>query len=428
MEELIIRKLGPIEYMKLSVKNFMIFTGAQASGKSTAAKSIFFFKNIKNILLTQIRKKYLLERELNISLKNRLIREIRANFLQIFGTTWCMDREMSMKYKYFDELSIEVFLKEDPRKPNYIWVDFSEMLSQKLEELDKNIKSEDLNDLDVLRKKIDDIFKDEYEVIYIPAGRSMITLLSSQWNYIYSSMDDSQKRSIDYCTQSYLENILKLKLSFNIPLEMMVDNIIKTTNRKINKELLYQAIKLMKNVLKGEYITAEGEERLQISKERYIKINFASSGQQEVVWILNTLFYYLLNNKKAYFIIEEPESNLFPNAQKLVIEFIALIKNKGNKILITTHSPYVLGTVNNLLYADKISKEKSVLKHEIEKIISANIWIDFCNFAAYFLENGKSEECIDKEINGIKNEVIDGASEDINIDFDKMVALEDDAL
>lgn len=41
----------------------------------------------------------------------------------------------------------------------------------------------------------------------------------------------------------------------------------------------------------------------------------------------------------------------------------------------------------------QISKEKSVLKHEIEKIISANIWIDFYNFAAYFLENGKSEEC-----------------------------------
>ena len=61
-----------------------------------------------------------------------------------------------------------------------------------------------------------------------------------------------------------------------------------------------------------------GEERLQVSEDRYVKINFASSGQKEAVWILNVVFYYLLNNKKTFFIIEEPESHLFPDAQKLM--------------------------------------------------------------------------------------------------------------
>lgn len=92
-----------------------------------------------------------------------------------------------------------------------------------------------------------------------------------------------------------------------------------------------------------------------------MKINFASSGQQEVVWILNVIFYYLRNNKKAYFIIEEPESHLFPNAQKLIAEFISLARNNGrNQVFITTHSPYILGTVNNLLYADKISESLKI--------------------------------------------------------------------
>lgn len=75
----------------------------------------------------------------------------------------------------------------------------------------------------------------------------------------------------------------------------------------------------------------DGEERLQLENGKYVRINFASSGQQEVVWILNVLFYYLLNNKKIYFIIEEPESHLFPNAQKLIAEFIALVQ-KGGKV------------------------------------------------------------------------------------------------
>lgn len=82
----------------------------------------------------------------------------------------------------------------------------------------------------------------------------------------------------------------------------------------------------MKQILHGEYRNVDGEERLQLADDRYIKINFASSGQQEAVWILNVVFYYLLNNKKSFFIIEEPESHLFPNAQKLMAEFISLAK------------------------------------------------------------------------------------------------------
>ena len=166
---------------------------------------------------------------------------------------------------------------------------------------------------------MNNIFKDEYDTIYIPAGRSMITLLSSQLNYIYSSMEDIQKKSIDYCTQSYLENILKLKVNFNSTLENMIKDILNMTTLKIDINKMNLATNMIKKILKGDYININGEERLQLFNSKgYVEINFASSGPQVVLWILNTLFFYLLNNKKAYFIIEEPESNLFPSAQKLV--------------------------------------------------------------------------------------------------------------
>ena len=61
------------------------------------------------------------------------------------------------------------------------------------------------------------------------------------------------------------------------------------------------------------------------------------------------------SNRKAYFIIEEPESHLFPETQKKIMQFIAAVKNNGNEILVTTHSPYILGELNNLLYANNIS-------------------------------------------------------------------------
>lgn len=58
VERIVINKLGPIDYCDFEINDFMIFTGPQASGKSTIAKSIFFFKNIRNLILKQINKPF----------------------------------------------------------------------------------------------------------------------------------------------------------------------------------------------------------------------------------------------------------------------------------------------------------------------------------------------------------------------------------
>ena len=49
MERIVINKIGPIKYCDLQINDIMVFTGPQAAGKSTIAKSIFFFKNIKKL-------------------------------------------------------------------------------------------------------------------------------------------------------------------------------------------------------------------------------------------------------------------------------------------------------------------------------------------------------------------------------------------
>lgn len=424
MEKIVINKLGPITHCDLEINDFMVFTGPQASGKSTVAKSIFFFKNVKNLLLMQINKRFYGESDtIKLSTKNRLIKEIRSNFLQTFGTTWCMDNDMSMEYYYTDTIYIKICLKNDPISPNYIWIDFSEKLIDFLNAYD-DVQLDVLNnarDNGNIKKNIDDFFENCEEVIYIPAGRSMMTLFSSQLMFMYSVMNDDQKRSLDYCTQNYLERIMQLKPSFSNSVQTLIKNKIELTDIKINKESLQQCADLMKQILHGEYRNVDGEERLQMAEDRYVKINFASSGQQEAVWILNVVFYYLLNNKKSFFIIEEPESHLFPNAQKLITEFISLAKNGGNKILLTTHSPYILGTINNMLYANRISKE--VDNGIIGNIINPLKWLDFKKLSAYYVEAGVIQSCLDEEFEAIDNEIIDCASDDINNDYEKMADL-----
>ena len=46
MAELVIQNFGPIRHCKIEEKRFMILIGAQASGKSTIAKVIFFFRTV----------------------------------------------------------------------------------------------------------------------------------------------------------------------------------------------------------------------------------------------------------------------------------------------------------------------------------------------------------------------------------------------
>lgn len=418
MERIEINKLGPIEQCNLEIKDFMVFTGPQASGKSTIAKSIFFFKNLKTMLWREISKKNLTDNENTaLTVKQRFLKEIRSTFLQTFGSTWCMDNHMSIKYWYTDDIYVRISLRKNSELPNYIWIDMSKTLSDFLRTFDNKL----IADIQETKKEIYDFFQDDMEVIYIPAGRNMMTLFSSQLMYWYSMMNDEQKRSLDYCTQSYLEKILEMKTFFS---NNDIKNIIiheMMSSKKNNIDNLLKCSYLMENILNGQYQNIDGEERLEIKNGKYVKINFASSGQQEAMWILNVIFYYLANNKKMYFIIEEPESHLFPNAQKLITEYISLAKNNGSKILLTTHSPYILGTINNLLYANKISSK--VKQEKLEKIIDKKEWIAFDKFAAYYLEKGTVNTCTDEEFESINNEVIDDVSDVINEDFDKMISL-----
>lgn len=424
MQKIKIHKLGPIIDCEISIEKFMVLTGPQASGKSTLAKSIFFFKNIKNLLLMLCRKRNLLDdtETLKMSYKKRIIREIRSNFLQIFGSTWGMNNEMVMHYEFTQSRWITISLKNDKMNPNYIWVDLSDEIKKFLYELDTIDEMGSWLEQDTwLKTEIENFFGDTREIVYIPAGRSLITLLSSQLSYIYSSMDDAQKRALDYCTQNYLERILRLKGDYTTSYVQMIQNQMQLTDKKVDKKYLLSVITLMQDILKGEYRNVNGEERLQVTESQYVKINFASSGQQEVVWILNVLFYQLLYNRKAYFIIEEPESHLFPDAQKKIVQFISAVKNNGNQILVTTHSPYILGELNNLLYANHICGQ--VKEEELSQIISEYQRIEYSDFTAYFLQGGEVESCLDEEFPSIKNEIIDGAADDINREFDEMVAM-----
>lgn len=430
MHKLIIHKLGPIRHCELTCSQFMTFTGFQASGKSTIAKAVYYFRTIKNDIYSTLEDIALsrysdLDQNKNISKNKYLTDFLREKFLRVFGSSWGMDNDMSMEYYFSEDCFVKVCLKEENfySTPNYVWIELCPAITSFLR--DNSLSIDALGVPASERKRIQErlvqLFNDNYETVYIPAGRSMITLLSQQMSYIYTTMKDAQKRAIDYCTQDYIERILSLKSEFSDGLNGLAAYAGPKNN--ISRSTTALAMDLVQKVLKGSYRFADNEERIVLDNNKYVKINFASSGQQESVWILNLLFYYLVHGTPVNFIIEEPESHLFPESQKYVTELITLILNSGHSVLVTTHSPYVLGTLNNLLYADNIPKN---LKDTASSIIPSEFWINGNRFSAWFVKNGGIEDCIDQEIHLIQNEKLDQISKVINRDFDKLFDLEMD--
>lgn len=421
MQRLIIKKFGPIENCDIDVKDFLVLTGPQASGKSTVAKSVFFFNYLKDILFQYViktnQRKSLFESR---SLKESFVFEVRNAFVQSFGEN-VGNTDTSIKFVYDNGRFVEVTFNESNSGELIVVPKLDNELSKAIEMLDNEIKENGIKNADDIKRIIySDIFKNDMEILYIPAGRSLLTLLSAQIGYLYSVMDDRQKSTMDYCTQNYLERVLQIKSYFDRgPSQLLKKEL--NNNGNIDEAILKMAIVKMEEILKGEYKNSDGEELLKLSDNEFIKLNYASSGQQEAVWITNMLFYYMLGNMKTYFIIEEPESHLFPEAQKAITELISIAKNDKNKVLITTHSPYILGSINNLLYADKIGKSKN--KEMVEELVSPHMWLSHSVMGAYYLENGILENILDEEYQDINHDVIDGVSSVINETYEKLTDL-----
>lgn len=130
--------------------------------------------------------------------------------------------------------------------------------------------------------------------------------------------------------------------------------------------------------------------------------------------------------------IEEPELNLFPNAQKALVEHLVYScfeppkqdKNKTIHIAFSTHSPYMLSSLNCLLLAYEIATKTPSLKEKVESIIPSKFWLDRDKFDAFKVENGEVRSIISDETHLILAENIDEVSEEIGETFDKLLELE----
>lgn len=95
--------------------------------------------------------------------------------------------------------------------------------------------------------------------------------------------------------------------------------------------------------------------------------------------------------KRACFIniVEEPEQNLFPSSQKsLLFELLCHTRKEGNKLIMTTHSPYLINYLTLAVEADKLKSKVNTedLRQRLSKIVPLNSTLNGDDLIVYQLK------------------------------------------
>lgn len=432
MQHIIIKNNGPVKNFKMDVNKYNILIGEQATGKSTIAKSIYYSRYIKTLIsnfLIQIMETGTYS-GVRVTKSNPFYKYISHNlkstFIDLFGYSWELDPKFLIKYSFTPDIWFKVVLSNRGKEKKYISGSYSPILNTRIikiqeealdmfEESSKVQLSLELGretrarNREYLLNKVNEVFNDDLTTYYIPAGRSMLTILSAS----RATMNSLQ--NLDFVMNRFLELIDGVRGIYQEGVSRAFQYYPKGDRAFDVHEISAQIIEMQK----GEYRNDFTGEFLRVDSSEHgfedIKINFASSGQQEIMWLLNFLYALMLKGEKSFVIIEEPEAHIYPTLQKKIIDFIIQFANICNgNTLVTTHSPYVLMTMNNAYYAGCIT-EKSKLSG-VSKIIKPVFRIKKGALTAIKIKNDSEKSFVDllDDDNEIQSYLIDDISDTIN--------------
>jgi predicted ATP-binding protein involved in virulence len=426
-EKLIVRNFAGIKELEIEVKRINILIGPQASGKSVCAKLLFYFKNFVWEILSVVE---------NEQTKRNLDSSYSKKFEEYFPPDSWGNYDFFIKYE-ISNVFIEISRKQDSK--GKISLNYSDYFKKEITGLrsllrkakekssDKNANYERLDRLYLTRQFLRDKLIDSlssslckeaaFNQLFIPAGRSFFANLQSN---IFSFL--SSNNALDPFLRAFgstYENIKNARLRFRNRLE-----------EKDVREMHDEINRLIERSLCGKHVHEKGKDFLEVADGRRINVANSSSGQQETLPLtimLAALPFLVAPRSGQTVYIEEPEAHLFPSAQRNVIELIATVFNYRKEKLqffITTHSPYVLTALNNLLQAGLLYEESSQdVLHQLEKIVPRYKALTTSDLSAYVLANGKCSSIICSDTGLIDAKVIDSVSDELAIEFDKLLSL-----
>jgi hypothetical protein len=412
MEKIKIENFGGIKSMDFEFKAINLLIGPQGAGKSITVKLLYFFKNFFGEIIRSVDSEET-KRELDKKQKETFINFFpkdtwpKGNFKIVYSidsTEMSIEKTNNVLNFYYSDK-----LKKSISKARKISTDEKKKMS--LEP-----KSSTLSSKRKLNEKLKKCFSEEispivmYDQFFIPAGRSFFANIQKN---IFSFLSDN--RSLDpFLIEfgSFYENLKRLYK------DVIVD--------KPDKEF----DEIISQILNSNFYREKDKDFLIHNDNRKVNLSNASSGQQEtlpLVIILRVLNIVNFSGGGATIYIEEPEAHLFPIAQKRIVQILARTFNNHNsnfQIIVTTHSPYILSSFNNLLQAGRLTNLKPEEAFRISKVVPKEEQINPDLLCAYSLYMGKRELLEDEDSKLISQTILDSVSNEIATEFGNLLDIE----
>lgn len=256
-------------------------------------------------------------------------------------------------------------------------------------------------------EKMDDTYQLP-QIMYVPAERNFITYVKTPKELKLASESLTEFLTEFDNSKEEMKGFVKLPIN-NIDVEY--DKLNDTLNLKGNgykvkltdassgfqslvplflvSDYLSNSVKKQSDENK-EKMSSDESKRYKKGVEEIWSNDFLTDEQKRIALsVLSSKF-----NKSAFVnIVEEPEQNLFPSSQWQMLQSLLEYNNvnKGNKLIMTTHSPYIVNFLSIAIQAEylkaKIIKSKKIkLIDNLNKIISEKSLISSENVIVYQLD------------------------------------------
>ncbi|MEA5260355.1 AAA family ATPase [Arcicella aquatica] len=386
-EKLIVKNFGPIKNAELDLKKVTIFIGPQGSGKSSLAKLIAIFNNSQFLSDAYIGKsnddyfsKYQAQHFIK---KESFVTYENSNYKAIYNSGQLLD------------LTILNLIINEEKKISFVLNKLKDDL-QRIKDFSSNNSDAERIVLYAFQNILnEDIRKLTSKVKYIPTDRLLISSISDSLLGLLRAEVALQKSTIEFGAD------------FEI-------------SRQSSPTLLIDYLNITYKYENGRNLVFHND-------TDSVPLSASASGFQSTIPV-HLAVEHFSKEDNTYFIIEEPELNLFPTTQKSLVAYLADKCTTGNnELLITTHSPYVLSALNNLLFAYQVAKVLPEKANEIAQIIPKEQWLNPEDFAAYYV--GEDEE---GNIGGVRSifnsktgligeNELDSISEELGDEFDALM-------
>lgn len=397
MKHLIIKNLGPINAIEMEMKRVNLIIGPQSSGKSSVLKVACY--------CTWVEKRISVEQNPDK-----------------FAEPGYFERYLVSFHK------LEGFVRQD----TYIEYE-SDIMKFSFSKESEAFRFEWKNRWDYRKSKIS----------YIPAERNIVAAIPNWFevnmanNNIRNFMADWELARKNFTDSDRLD-ILNLGVSYFYDTKSKEDKMqvaqgkfLYFTNTSSGLQSLVPLYVFLKYFTERFFLKEEeegnviGEEIKKHLAEVISSEVFSGSKSKEDADKFSALFSNFTKVNNCNIFLEEPEENLFPLTQRDLVNALVEMINGERKhnLFITTHSPYVMASFNNLIQAGDVLDEDRTKQEKLARIMPLSLVLNYEDVGAYAIKDGNLHTMMDDEMKLISPTELDAVSDEISIQFGKLLEL-----